>query len=360
MVAAGYGAWTIRTFAGDQVARALLLRHEHMPLRYWREFESDIASLPHTHFTRSPSVNLPLIPFTLILSRTSLLDSLLPFLPLTLVLSASTRPSLHDPVGLDNLTLSTYPPSPTLTLCLLPWARLLYLRARQSVFAAVLGRSRAPTEGIAGLVASMRAADEGDFELPLDPVEVVAEVEFQDHLAPNGAVDNAPAQVQNRLRIGLGRLASLVVGALLFPALSACAGAGLFYLAARGGTSPSPVIKLLRRILGLQVLLATAGKPARAGSWLATLLSPTTSAVVDPLWIRNTIGGGLVLLARDAIELTAGVLERQRRESRRIVGRAFAPNLELDEVVASTSRQDLGNSGGVNEAGRRAVVHNLL
>ena len=36
-VAAAYGAWAVKTFMGDQVARALVLRHEGgFPWRYWR------------------------------------------------------------------------------------------------------------------------------------------------------------------------------------------------------------------------------------------------------------------------------------------------------------------------------------
>lgn len=389
-VAAAYGAYAVKAFAGEQVAKALLLKHEQFPLRAW--------------------LNLPLIPLTLILSRTPLIDSLLPFLPLTLVLSTSSHPSPFadpDPLGLSNLSF-TYPPSPTLTLCLLPWARLFYLKARHRVFDYVLGR-KTRLEGMAALMETMRAADEGDFEAGVGQgrFEVVAEVEIEEHGVEGEGVDGAEilngerpaahgeeengeqqqqqqqhagedappiAVANNRLRVGLSRITSLLVGALLYPTLCSLAGSALYFLASRQGARPSAPIKLLRKILGVQAVLAAARSTSFARgasgatnsfatsivSWLH-LLNPSSvsnaagSAPIDPIWIRNFYGGGLILIARDAFELGAGVLERRRKESRKIVSRAFSEGLELgDENESAVS------SGGRDANGRQATVRNML
>lgn len=365
-------------------------------------------------------MNLPLIPFTLILSRTPLIDSLLPFLPLTLVLSTHSahRPLSHlplfDPLGLDDLTFR-YPPSPTLTVCLLPWLRLFYLRARVRVFKAVLGRGK-KYRGLAGV---FEEAAENDFAAAAEgngaegggggdgtqqhrePVELVAtiEVEVEDRptAAPaptaqqGGTVDPAaapqPLPISARLRIGLGRLTSLVLGALLFPFLSSLAGSALLFLASRGSlTSPSRPLALLRKLLGVSALVAASRGSGGGGGgmgtgWLRQVLAlgqgagrrsflnlGGESSIVDPVWVRNTIGAGIVLLVRDAVELTAGVLENRRKASRRVVERPFAPEKLAASSSAGSTRSAtpssgaavVTTSGGTDENGREAVVHTLL
>ncbi|GAA5853050.1 hypothetical protein JCM9279_003795 [Rhodotorula babjevae] len=406
-VAAAYGAWAVKTFMGDQVAQALLLRHEGgFPWRYW--------------------LNLPLIPLTLILSRTPLIDSLLPFLPLTLVLSSGPR-SLHptsplfDPLGLDDLTLR-YPPSPTLTVCLLPWLRLVYLRLRLRLFHAVLG-NRKKFRGLAGVFEE--AAQDDDFALAAaegqeaagdgdgdgaarrtrgEALELVAtfEVDVEERPLPAAAPAAARGAQQHpvaaetttsRLRIGLGRLTSLVLGALVFPALSAAAGSALFWLAARRGNSAP--LRALRAVLGVGAVLAArggagAGATSTGGgsSWIAQLArgpAALRSPAVDPKWLRSTLGAALVLVVRDACELAAGVLEQRRRRSRRVVERPFRPGMGAaggagpsaaamgagaargaagaghgrgeDEALAAAAAS---SSGGRNAQGREAVVHTVL
>ncbi|BGP19807.1 hypothetical protein JCM10213_003116 [Rhodosporidiobolus nylandii] len=377
-VAAAYGAWVVKVFMGEGVARELLLRHEKgLPWRYW--------------------LNLPLIPFSLILSRTPLIDSLLPFLPLTLILSSHQHLPLFslDPYGLDDLSFR-FPPSPTLTVCLLPWLRLFYLRTRAQVFAKVLGRKK-KYRGLAG-VFEEAAEDEVAFASPSraagagaaaeepegqqrELVELVATIEVEVEetevpaAPPNPATAAAPATAQDpaalptsaRLRVGLGRLTSLVLGALLFPALSSLAGSALFWLATRrSGAKP---FVLLRRALGVGAFVAAsrggsgAGGGGGAAGWLRGFLAPYSGLggalsaggkVVDPVWVRNTLGAGIVLLARDAVELTMGVLEQRRRASRRVVERPFVPG------ERSAAAAPAGVSGGRNRAGREARVHTML
>ncbi|GAA5827782.1 hypothetical protein JCM11251_007672 [Rhodosporidiobolus azoricus] len=403
-VSAAYGAWVVKVFMGEQVAQALLLRHDGgLPWRYW--------------------LNLPIIPFALILSRTPLVDSLLPFLPLTLVLSTHTTSprsillSLSDPLGLDDLTLR-YPPSPTLTVCLLPWLRLFYLRLRMKVFNAVLGKKK-KYRGLAGVFEEaaedeLTAVDINDPERR-EPLELVAalEVEVEDGPARTGearaqrrsgqqdeaadaeaapaaaaaaGAEEPDAQAQalpltSRLRVGFGRLTSLILGALIFPALSSMAGSALFWLACRN--SSAKPLRLLRRILGVTaVAAATRGVGAggfgmggagilggRGGtSWLRSLiLSPSSSGrgmspLVDPVWVRNSIGAGLVLLLRDAVELTAGLLENRRKKSRKVVEQPFNPGSGRGTPPPPMEPEPLERvgSGGRNGRGREAVVHNML
>ncbi|KAG0656365.1 hypothetical protein C6P46_007149 [Rhodotorula mucilaginosa] len=432
-VSAAYGAWALKTFMGEQVTEALLLRHQNgLPWRYW--------------------LNLPLIPISLVLSRTPLIDSLLPFLPLTLVLSTHTHthaPFSYDPIGIDDLSLR-WPPSPTLTVCLLPWLRLLYLRLRYKVFRAVLGR-RKQFRGLAGVfeeaamdeVASFPAAGDGDGDAEEgeegvsggDMVGLVATFEVEteeggeagrrhdgvtadreeeredgDQERPNPRL--RPAQVQLpptppatesiRLRVGLGRLTSLVLGALIFPALSSLAGSALFWLASR--QSSAKPFRVLRHLLGLSTILGGVGSSSSLASssssgglgWIRALIAsglstsnpirsrPAAIAGVDPKWVRNTLGAGLVLLTRDAVELTVGLLDQKRQRSRRIVERPFRPRSASGASrsghsnhpsAASTGAEFLQGeghgaeevapsptvmSGGRDAHGREAIVHNFL
>lgn len=41
LVAAAYGAYAVKAFAGERVAKALLLKHDKFPIKYWREFGRD-------------------------------------------------------------------------------------------------------------------------------------------------------------------------------------------------------------------------------------------------------------------------------------------------------------------------------
>ncbi|BGP35092.1 hypothetical protein JCM10296v2_006922 [Rhodotorula toruloides] len=405
-VAAAYGAWAIKVFFGDQVTQALLLRHETgLPWRYW--------------------LNLPLIPLTLVLSRTPLIDSLLPFLPLTLVLSTHTHTPLFDPIGLDDLTLR-WPPSPTLTVCLLPWLRILYFRIRTKVFDAVLGKKKRfrglagvfeeaaedelatvdtneqPRREIMGVVATFEldieaetarqaaapTAQAGRAATQVNGALPEAQTEQHEDIAPAPPyAEIEPAQEEQdgeeqgvqpdllRLRVGLGRLTSIVLGALLFPALSSLAGSALYFLASRH--SSARPLRLLRRILGISAVIVasrTSSTASRAGSvlglgWIRQLTSAGSAlraAPMDPRWVRNTIGAGLVLLVRDAFELTAGVLEKRRKESRRILERPFRPSSNASRAQEPRRASDgeaapvAPSSGGRDRQGREAVVHNLL
>lgn len=301
-----YGAVCVRLFAGPQVAELLFFGKQSWPLSYY--------------------INLPLIPLALILSRTTLLDSLFPFLPLTLVLSSTTSPSSPTLRLIDLSTLS-WPISPALTLCLLPWVRFVYSKARARVFSSALGVNLQPQEGLVGLMRELGDGGDGEGD-GNENLVIVAELDVEEQ-DENGNRIPGPGQGErrdendvvggedalhpaagagNRLRVGVSRFTSLVVGALLFPLFSSMAGGALFWLATRSATGTGSMV--LRKILGLQAVLAVAKSGGRmaglglkgsgAGGWLAKAAVGATGKIeLDPVWIRNSIGGGLVVLGRD-------------------------------------------------------------
>lgn len=207
-------------------------------------------------------------------------------------------------------------------------------------------------------------------------------------------------------------MTSLVLGALIFPALSSLAGSALFWLAAR--PSSARPFRLLRRVLGLTAFLASARSLPRSSAasptglgWIRALTHAAdffgaggagggggsggaAAMVIDPKWVRNSIGAALVLLTRDAFELVAGVLENRTKASRRIVERPFRPRsasvtvpvsepepapapapassdpslvpagAEILQGLHAHDESPAIMSGGQDEHGRPAVVHNLL
>lgn len=190
---------------------------------------------------------------------------------------------------------------------------------------------------------------------------------------PRQQAQPAPAPVApppSSLRIGIGRLTSLLLGALIYPALSSLVGSALFYLATRrsGRKNPGVLIETLRRVLGVSNLIrasspvtfsssigSSSSVVTKSQGFISSILSflnpfpsfystssPSSfgfpslvsgggrgNSLVDPIWIRNTLGGGIVLLMRDVVQLYVGILEKRRKESRRVVEREVGEGLSL-------------------------------
>ncbi|KAJ3171663.1 hypothetical protein HDU88_007743 [Geranomyces variabilis] len=91
VVATTYGAYAVMTMCGADVGETLLSDNNWG----WRTW-----------------VGLPTIPLSLVCSRLTAADAALPLLPFLIL-------------GNDHIRLG-FPPSPALTVCILPWARLLY------------------------------------------------------------------------------------------------------------------------------------------------------------------------------------------------------------------------------------------
>lgn len=236
-----------------------------------------------------------MIPVTLILSRTARFDAVFPFLPLLLGLG-SLQSKKHDILGLSHLTLS-WPPSPALTICLIPWFRVAYISLQVRAYRLV-GLEQ-PQWSDALLEDALPVTGENDEDDFLHPAEITS----------------------------LSKACSLLVSTLLFPAAAAVAGSLLFYLSTRSRDGRASI--WLRHVLGVQGVYS-AGLAATLGtSWIQRMASPKIE-LVDPVWVRATLGGGLVLLGRDLVQMLTGVLRLRRLRSRRIRSKDFDPNLELD------------------------------
>ncbi|KAG0337743.1 hypothetical protein BG000_005036 [Podila horticola] len=97
-----YGAYAVLTVCGTEEGERLLGSPNPWGWRVW--------------------TGLPLIPVILIFSRTKLIDSFMPLIPLLIV-------------GNDQLQV-TFPPSPALTLSVMPWVRMAY----NSLWSEMVGR----------------------------------------------------------------------------------------------------------------------------------------------------------------------------------------------------------------------------
>ncbi|TPX33182.1 hypothetical protein SmJEL517_g03795 [Synchytrium microbalum] len=140
-------------------------------------------------------LGLPMIPIGLILSRLSSPEPLLPLLPFIII-------------GNRQMKL-TMPPSPALTLCLLPWSRIVYARAYKAVKGLIFQKrgEAAPPPVI--------PADDLEFDNP----GVAEDDDF--------VMNNDGVVVGNGERLERRNGPRVVVGALLLPALASFLGQNL-------------------------------------------------------------------------------------------------------------------------------------
>ncbi|KAF3937974.1 hypothetical protein ABW19_dt0204569 [Dactylella cylindrospora] len=205
-----YGAQAIYLICGRKEANAILMGPGN------RDFQ----------WTWRLAVGLPMIPIILVVSRTRLLDATLPILPLIFFCH-------NEPFHL------TLPPSPAITLALLPYVKSIY-EGFYNKF--LLPYDKQWTAEI-GPTAAVPAPDEDDvgLEIAIGEEALVEDgEEFADRhagaaAAPNGPVpaENANNNVNGQREDGwrverelvLGpETANLVVGALLFPGVVASMG----------------------------------------------------------------------------------------------------------------------------------------
>ncbi|KAF9361246.1 hypothetical protein BGX26_004765 [Mortierella sp. AD094] len=142
---------------------------------------------------------LPLIPVILIFSRTKIIDSFMPLIPLLIV-------------GNDQLQV-TFPPSPALTLSVMPWVRMAY----NSLWAEMVTRleMRWRQQQIAG---------SGVARLGMNASIDSADVDPSTAAATTYAANAAEEELSFFDRKDLGRT---IVGALLMPAISSICGSFL-------------------------------------------------------------------------------------------------------------------------------------
>ncbi|KAJ5188541.1 Zinc finger RING-CH-type [Penicillium cf. griseofulvum] len=243
------------------------------------------------------NIGLPLIPLVLIFSRTRYAEGLLPAIPVLFF-------AAHNPGQEPDFDL--WPPTPAMTFAALPYIKSFYGALYERLFGGLErkwiaevqpraaeeilddAQQQDQAEGLNrfGDNANGQILMEIDLELQMgmgdaDEPDLEALPIGQDEAAnggPNGAQDAA----QNNNPLGLGRrqneiiadtsnLADVVLGALVFPAISASMGGLLKYLLPKSWTSPA----MDRGRLGL----------------------------LQTRWGRSVVGGCMFVLLKDALVL---------------------------------------------------------
>ena len=268
-------------------------------------------------------LGLPLIPIILILSRTTLADSILPILPV-IFFATQTGPR-------ERSNLTHWPPTPAMTLAVLPYIRGAYNELFQRIFGEKLrrwakevqprggesGRERQDGNNEQGDVGGNEVVnDVGDGELLMAinlEVDLVEEVNGgqENHQAgpvpdippqaaqgqaqngPVPAADAVPVQPQhhvqhaNNLVISTGQIAKKVLGALVFPLISS--------------------------------VMGTALKQILPQSWTTPGLGRRSTGLLQTRWGRNIIGGCLFVVLKDAITVYARWKQAQTHRQRRVL-----------------------------------------
>jgi len=318
LVFSHHGAHSIRMIFGAADAEAMLaprLRPSPLEQAALKSFPNIAGPLLRNWRGLRMEAGLPLIPLSLIASRTTLADAILPVLP---ILFFATNPGSRD-----TLTSGYWPPSAALTLVTLPYLRGIYDEYLERVWAPHERRwirEVQPRQGEAAEAPRDAQADAQDandivqVELGFE-VEVVEEVEVPDGGAADVAEQQAPEleappldgepqeqqreqQQQERagappappphrhdanIVISSARIADTVVGALLFPT----------------------ICRIMGEVLRLGLPLSwTTPRIAAAGRW-AQMLAPTSSptGLLQTRWGRSIVGGCLFVVLKDAVRI---------------------------------------------------------
>ena len=301
VVSTSYGAFAVREFLGKEMYDVLL--------------GDDPAKWPWHAY-----IHLPVIPFSLILSRTRLFDTF-PLVPLFVTWSSSPPVRLASPLWsyIPSHASSTlpggpalgWPPSPLMGMILFPFVRMAYRRAMDRLTKFVMGPHHAadtnpfrrfvfalnddgPAPLRVRIAANVRPgaaapAQQGGAGLPPPP--------------PPG--EDAPADpaadAERTLLVSTSSLGRYVGGALLIPAISARMGALLLWLSRRSawlraflavgvhgaGAAPRgvgpPPLRLFASPSGTAPTLKDFGQGLAAGFSILCGGTPTWNAH-EPVW----------------------------------------------------------------------------
>lgn len=231
-------------------------------------------------------VNLPLIPFSLVLSRTRLFDHL-PIVPLFLawtssppvptterLIAAHWNPTIRIGENYPTAPLFTWPPSPIIATLLFPLATGFYRRNFSRLRHYVMGTRPTPRPPVRGFVwalnedgpAPLRVRIGANIEQEQGPPPAgVAQQQEQgehqrgqdedDHEQEDARADDPAVVAERTLRVTNASLGRFIGGALMMPAISNLMGSLLFRLSKHSQT--------LHRFLAI--------RPATKGSSLAPL-----------------------------------------------------------------------------------------
>ncbi|KAI0712751.1 hypothetical protein C8T65DRAFT_807179 [Cerioporus squamosus] len=343
VVATSYGAFAVKEFLGEEMYNLLLTDEpNNWP---WHAF-----------------IHLPIIPFSLILSRTRLFDSF-PLVPLFLTWSSSppvrtsSSPTAPPsswwrsntstwPRGTSSPFTSpiSWPPTPLMAMVFLPFIRIAYRRLYNTLTKYVMGTL--PESGAGGPIRRVIwALNDDDAAAPLR-VRIGANIQAgnaqgaedgaQGQPQGNGADENDAAVAERTLRVTTSSLGRFIGGALLIPTISARMGSLLFrlskhsswlraFLAIRDHPAPpAPAIRLYDGPTGSNLgLLKQVGTGMVAGLHIMAGGTPTWNSA-DPVWWRNAVGLGLFVFAKDCVRLLHLYLTKRELESRRVKSRSFA------------------------------------
>lgn len=223
----------------------------------------------------------------------------------------------------------SFPPNPAVTLCLIPWVRVLYVALRRRVYQAILGRRTTPApspgspqtlqNGATPGTQAVNLPEEADFRAnqqrahgePAAAAEVGAGAELAAHFGME----------PQRVVITVSSSVRLLASSLVFPGVAAATGTLLYWLAKRQNNGRG----LLGKILGISLAASatqSAALPTSSIGGLWTFLPPQR-AYVDPVWWRNTIGGALLIMLKDAASIVRQKMELKRIQSRRIEDKPY-------------------------------------
>lgn len=262
---------------------------------------------------------------------------ILPFLPLTLILN-STLPNTQtlyaaQPYLLTDLHF-TFPPTPALTICIIPWIRAAYLALRRRIFRTILGQRR--PSPLASPATPQAVNDQGNGHAAGVP-QLPGEADFvrnQQRMAQVGAAVEGVEAIFND-QIGGGNERRIVVTvssgirilaeSLVFPWAAAGMGSLLLWLAKRQTASG----RWLAKLLGVGVAASAAVNNGSNLLGMANRFMPPVREYIDPVWWRNALGGALLVLGKDIWSLTRQIMERKRADSRRIENQPFREGLDV-------------------------------
>jgi hypothetical protein len=256
-------------------------------------------------------------------------SQILPFLPLTLILN-STLPNTHSfyttqPYLLTDLQMS-FPPSPALTLCVLPWIRAAYMALRRRIFRTILGQARPTPLATPASPGALNAhVENGDADRA---AQLPGEADFaRNHQRNEGDGHGVEAMFndhtgERRIVVTVGSGARILAGSLVFPYAAAGIGSLLLWLAKRQTASG----RWLAKLLGVGLAASSAGGAVLG---LSNRFVTRAPEYVDPVWWRNAIGGALLVLGKDIWSLTRQIMERKRADSRKIEDQPFRQSMDI-------------------------------
>ncbi|KAH9852886.1 hypothetical protein C2E23DRAFT_885258 [Lenzites betulinus] len=354
VVSTSYGVFAVKEFLGEEMFNLLLT--------------DDPSKWPWHAY-----IHLPVIPFSLILSRTRLFDTF-PIIPLLLSWSTSPPvqpspsttpapllPSLPSLWGLARggrpnepgfAPALNWPPTPFMVMVFYPFVRAAYRRAFKHLTKYVMGSHTADTSAAGRIRRIILALNEpGPLRLrigaDIDPAQNAAprpagagaNANAAAAAAPNAVnaadapPDDAAADAERTLHVTTSSLGRFVGGALLLPTIAARMGTLLLHLSQHSA--------LLRAFLAIRppgapralawvprAPDASGGLVRQVGAGMLTGINvlcggtPTWNSH-DPVWWRNSVGLGIFVVTKDCIRLLHLWLMKRELESRRVKSRSF-------------------------------------